>query len=148
VLRYCLGITLIYICLKIITVTVARGPEGCASARWRKFPRAYYVSIATRLGNAALYATLPCAPRNPRLDGQQYTAIIDPVALPNVATQNQKVKKIVINLPTETAPHLEWTHFAHTPTPLHFAPRYSSANPSPSPPDRITATITIHPEEV
>lgn len=68
------------------------------------------------------------------------------VALVNVAAQNQKVKKTIVNLPKETTPAIdekpsERAHFARTPLPLHLIP----PQPSPSPPDVISAVI--HPED-
>ena len=68
------------------------------------------------------------------------------VALANVVAQSQKVKKIIVNLPKETAPAVdgklpERTHFARTPIPLHLV----LPQPSPSPPDVISAII--HPQD-
>jgi len=49
------------------------------------------------------------------------------VALANVASQNQKVKKIIVNPQTETVTAVdckppERTHFARIPIPPHLAP--------------------------
>src|SRR6266850_2379862 len=68
------------------------------------------------------------------------------VALASAAAQTQKAKKVVVNLPKETAPAVdgkppERTHFARTPIPLHLVP----PEPSVPPPDVLTATI--HPED-
>ena len=68
------------------------------------------------------------------------------VALVNSVAQNQKVKKTIVNLPKETTPPVdgkppERAHFARIPIPLHLVP----PQPSPSPPDVISAVI--HPED-